>query len=143
MDKQTGAPRNQANIFNSLTSLMKAQSYELTSLPQRRKEPAIYQFNLLSVVDSDLVRLHFKGTAVTATEVDSEHYIARYIIRRTPTVSRIRFLRAQAFEKTLPDYDRLHSANCKWFSSRLKTSTMASCATRLALTFFSRTSVRP
>jgi hypothetical protein len=119
MDKSNGAPRNQANIFNSLTALMKAQSYEMTSLPQRRKDPVIYQFNLLSVVDADLLRLHFENKKITAHPIDSEHYIARYIIRKQTSFSRIRFIHADAFSRYLADYDRLHNANCTWFSDQL------------------------
>jgi hypothetical protein len=99
---------------------MKAQSYEMASLPQRRKNPAVYQFNLLSVIDAPLVRLKFDNKAVHAQAIDSEHYIARYIIRKNTTVSRIRFIRATEFNRCLPDYLALHEANCKWFPARVK-----------------------
>lgn len=117
MNKTSGAPQNDKNIFAAVTSLMKAQAYELGALPQRKKTPAVYQFNLLSIVDADLVRLMFSGNSVDATSVESEHYIARYIIRKRETFSRIRFLSADAFAKALPDYGSLHAANCKWFDS--------------------------
>jgi len=117
MTKTSGAPQNDKNIFAAVTSLMKAQAYELGALPQRKKTPAIYQFNLLSIVDTELVRLMFFGQAVDATPVDSEHYIARYIIKKRETFSRIRFLRADAFINALPDYGALHAANCQWFDS--------------------------
>lgn len=117
MNKTSGAPQNDKNIFSAVTSLMKAQAYELGSLPQRKKTPAVYQFNLLSIVDADLVRLMFSGSEIAATPVDSEHYIARYIIKKRETFSRIRFLSADAFTRVLPDYSALHSANCQWFDS--------------------------
>jgi hypothetical protein len=117
MTKTSGAPQNDRNIFQAVTSLMKAQAYELGALPQRKKTPAVYQFNLLSIVDTDLVRLMFSGQAVDAVPVDSEHYIARYIIKKRETFSRIRFLRADAFITALPDYAALHAANCQWFDS--------------------------
>lgn len=117
MDRRTGTVHNDKNIFNATTSLMKAQSYEMTSLPLRRKEPAVYQFNLISVVDADLVRLLFDGGRVTASEIDSEHYMARYIIRKQTTVSRIRFVRASKLKSVLPDYEKLHVANCRWITA--------------------------
>ncbi len=115
MNKISGAPQNDKNIFSAVTSLMKAQAYELGALPQRKKTPSVYQFNLLSVVDAELVRLKFKDGQIEATAVDSEHYIARYIIRKRETFSRIRFLRADTFSQILPEYGRLHKANCRWF----------------------------
>jgi hypothetical protein len=117
MNKVSGAPQNDKNIFTAVTSLMKAQAYELGVLAQRKKTPSIYQFNLLSIVDADLVRLMFSGDSVDANPVESEHYIARYIIRKRETFSRIRFLTADAFATALAEYGSLHVANCQWFDS--------------------------
>jgi hypothetical protein len=115
MNKTSGAPQNDKNIFAAVTSLMKAQAYEIGALPQRKKSPAIYQFNLLSIVDAELVRLIFSEQTIDAVPVDGEHYIARYIIKKQESVSRIRFVRAEMFEKFLPEYSALHNANCQWF----------------------------
>jgi hypothetical protein len=118
MAVNSGAPQNDKPIFTSVTSLMKAQSYEVTALPLRRKDPAVYQFNLLSVFDGELVRLHFGGPAVRAETIDTEHYIARYIVRKKETFSRIRFIKAAEFARHLGEYGTLHSANCKAFGER-------------------------
>jgi hypothetical protein len=117
MDKVSGKPQNDKPIFSAVTSLMKAQAYELAALPGRKKAPSVYQFNLLSVVDTDLVRLMFSGTNITQAPVDSEHYLARYIIRKREVFSRVRFIRASAVPAALPDYSRLHQANCSWFGA--------------------------
>lgn len=115
MSKSSGTPQNDKAIFSATTSLMKAQAYELGALPQRRTKPAVYQFNLLSVVDSDLIRLFFDGAAIETQPVQQEHYIARYIIKKQATFSRIRFMRADAFANILPEYSALHRENCRWF----------------------------
>lgn len=115
MDKTSGKPQNDKPIFAAITSLMKAQAYELSSLPSRKKAPAIYQFNLLSVIDSELVRLNFSDTGISQETVDSEHYIGRYIVRKQNVAARVRFLTASAFEHHLPEYTRLHQSNCGWF----------------------------
>lgn len=117
MNKVSGAPQNDKNIFSAVTSLMKAQAYELGALPQRKKTPSVYQFNLLSVVDADLFRLMFSGEKIEASPVEAEHYIARYIIRKSETFSRIRFLRANKFAQAISDYGNLHQANCQWLAS--------------------------
>ena len=116
MNKASGAPKNDKSIFAAVTSLMKAQAYELGSLSQRKKSPAVYQFNLLSIADTDLVRLKFEGASITATSIDSEHYIARYIIKKRETFSRIRFLTAHAFSDCITEYGTLHADNCRWFA---------------------------
>ncbi|MBL0312507.1 MAG: hypothetical protein IPP78_07255 [Holophagaceae bacterium] len=111
MNQKTGAPQNDKPIFAAVTSLMKAQAYELGALPLRKKDPSIYQFNLLSVVDADLARLMFTDQGIKCTEISSEHHLARYIIKKKDTFSRIRFIRANTFRTALGDYGRLHKAN--------------------------------
>ncbi|MDP1550238.1 MAG: hypothetical protein Q8L97_08780 [Nitrosomonas sp.] len=115
MKRSDGSPQNDKNIFSAVTSLMKAQAYELSSLSQRKKAAAVYQFNLLSVIDSDLIRLKFTGDEIKAEPINSEHYIARYIIKKKESFSRVRFLTAASFNTSLEDYNRLHAANCQWF----------------------------
>ncbi len=119
MNRESGAPRNDKNIFSALTSLMKAQAYELGVLSSRKKSPSIYQFNLISVIDSDLVRLKIDKDKISQEFVESEHYISRYIIKKRETFSRIRFISAACFEKKLEDYGRLHKANCSWFNDAI------------------------
>ena len=117
MDKVSGKPQNDKPIFSAITSLMKAQAYELNALPARKKAPSVYQFNLLSVVDTDLIRLMFKGEEITCSPLETEHYLARYIVRKKEIFSRIRFIHSSVFSEVLKDYGRLHLANCKWFGS--------------------------
>lgn len=121
MNRESGKPQNDKNIFNSLTSLMKAQAYELGALPQRKKSASIYQFNLISVIDSDLIRLKFDGEKISESPVDSEHYISRYIIKKNETSSRIQFVKASCFAEKLKDYGRLHTANYRWFDTACNT----------------------
>lgn len=119
MNKVTGAPKNDKAIFAAMTSLVKAQAYELASLPGRKKTKAVYQFNLISVLGSDMYRLMFaaKGSSIKSSKLDSEQYIARYIVSKRESFSRIRFITSEAFPLALDDYARLHVANVKWFAA--------------------------
>lgn len=110
-------PKNDTAIFNSITSLMKAQAYEIAALPNRKKTPSVYQFNLIAVAETDLLRCMFRDNEIECSASKTEHYIGRYIINRKETFSRIRFIQAAAFEESLHDYERLHWANCRWFAN--------------------------
>lgn len=116
MKKVSGSPQNDKNIFQSITSLMKAQAYELGGLSQRKRNPAIYQFNLLSIVDTGLIRIMLTDDKISATAINSEHYIARYIIKKQEEFSRIRFITANSFADEIANYNKLHNENCKWFN---------------------------
>lgn len=119
MKRGSGAPQNDKNIFGAVTSLMKAQAYEIGALPQRKKSRAVYQFNLVSIIDSELYRLVMLGDKISQEKIESEHYVSRYIINKSETFSRIRFLTASEFKSALKDYGRLHQANCKWFDAQI------------------------
>ncbi|MFS3137479.1 hypothetical protein ACLRDC_19270 [Gluconacetobacter sacchari] len=120
MNKSSGVPKNDKAIFSSITSLVKAQAYEISSLPSRKKVKSVYQFNLISVVDSDMYRIMFeaKGRGVESKKISSEHYIGRYIVAKREGFSRIRFLTSTAFTEALDEYGRLHDANVQWFSAQ-------------------------
>lgn len=115
MDSVSGSPKNDKAIYDSITSLIKAQAYEMSALPERKKAPSVYQFNLLSVVDADIIRLKFKGDEISPASTTSEHFVSRYILKKKQSFSRIRFLNASIFDKSLNDYSQLHKANSKWF----------------------------
>jgi hypothetical protein len=121
MNRSSGAPHNDKNIFSAVTSLLKAQAYELGALPQRKKKPTAYQFNLLSIIDSDLFRLVISNDEIRQEAIESEHYISRYIIKRRETFSRIHFVAYSGLKKKIDDYDRLHKANCKRFDEAIAT----------------------
>jgi hypothetical protein len=108
----SGKPQNDKNIYGSVSSLIQAQAYELKALPDRKKgQICFYQFNLLSVIESDMLRLEFSNSGISSVSVNFEHHIARYIFDKNETFSRIHFLRDHVLPDALKDYNRLHRAN--------------------------------
>ncbi len=115
MNKKNGTPQNDKNIFNSITTLMKAQAYEMNALPLRKKDPCVFQFNLLSIAQTDLVRLDFKGKKIEGVLVDEEVYVAGYIVDKQQTFAKVHFINADKFEPILEQYNNLHESNKKAF----------------------------
>ena len=114
MSKANSSPQNDKNIFSSITSLMKAQSYEMSILKERQKnKKRVYQFNLASIIESELVRILFKDNDISAKLVDSEDYLCRYILNQREEVARIKFITADAFPEVLQQYTKLHKSNCE------------------------------
>ncbi|MEH1903181.1 MAG: hypothetical protein V7L04_17650 [Nostoc sp.] len=121
MDIDSGNPKNDTAIFTSVSSLMKAQSYEINSLPKRRKGERlnyIYQFNLISIIDSKLIRILFEEKNINTIEIDEDNYIARYIINKQQTVARVHFIKAEVFSNILEEYNLYHLANCNFFQQK-------------------------
>jgi hypothetical protein len=115
MNKESGKPQNDKHIFDSVTSLMKAQAYELDALSHRKTTPVIYQFNLLSVIDTDLIRLNFTKSAVEAIPEINIDYVANYIVSKKETFAKIHFIKSGYFQSILAQYSNLHETNCMLF----------------------------
>ncbi|MEH1960361.1 MAG: hypothetical protein V7L05_10845 [Nostoc sp.] len=121
MDIDSGNPKNDTAIFTSISSLMKAQSYEINSLPKRRigeKLNYIYQFNLISIIDSKLIRILFEEKNINTFEIDEDNYIARYIINKEEIIARVHFIKAEVFSDVLEEYNLYHLANCNFFQQK-------------------------
>jgi hypothetical protein len=116
MNKESGAPQNDKNIFNSITSVMKAQAYEMNALPVRKKDPCVFQFNLISVVGAELVRLDITDNHIKPNKIDDEIYVAEYIIDKQQTFSKIHFVGAEKFNDIIIQYNSLHESNKTAFS---------------------------
>lgn len=115
MGKKNGKVRNDSTIFRSIESLMKAQAYEIKSLPNRKKEKVIYQFNLISIIDSELIRLKFEDDRIEQEEIDQDIYITNYIINNVPICVKIHFINASIIGDVLINYSQLHKGNCDFF----------------------------
>lgn len=118
ISKAKHTSQNDRNIFSSITSLMKAQSYEISILSERnKKKKRAYQFNLISIIDSEIVRIFFDDQGPSAKLVDSEDYLCRYIVNEKEEVARIKFVTAKHFPKLLKEYEALHRENCSIFEA--------------------------
>ncbi|AMC34268.1 hypothetical protein [Janthinobacterium sp. B9-8] len=120
MNRISGAAKNDKAIFGSVNSLIKAQSYEIGALHKRTKNICVYQFNLISVAETDLYRLDVDGDDIKQVKVDSTHYIYRYIINKKEDFSRVLFVSEGCFEKMLNEYSHLHKANCSLFERNIE-----------------------
>jgi len=117
MNKKSGAVQNDKNIFSSITSLMKAQGYEISSLTKRKRESCIYQFNLLSIVDTDLLEIYLNENGPNAQKIDEAKYIGNYIINNKETCVKIHFISYPALKSFLDYYDSLNKCNLDFFET--------------------------
>lgn len=118
ISKEKSTCQNDKNIFNAITSLMKSQAYEINSLKANRiKDRSVfYQFNLISIIDSELIRVKFENEEIEASVIDSDDYISKYILNKKTSVSRIKFLTAKKFKDSIKAYSALHTENSSLIS---------------------------
>lgn len=104
---------NDQAFFSSICTLMKAQAYEADRLADRQVKPRIYVFSLLSVMDGELIEVDYDGKAPVARDVDSQPYIAHYIINNREQFSRINFVSIGALDKAIAECGEAHEAMVK------------------------------
>ena len=115
VEKKKGTVQNDKNIFNSVSSLMKAEAYEMGRLEGRASKPVVYTFNLISVADTELITLTFKGDAIAPEQVADARFVFNYIVSRVETASRIHFVNVDSMNRFLKSYNDLHDANVEFF----------------------------
>lgn len=99
---------NDRALFSSVTTLMKAQAYELKRLPERRKEPVIYLFNLLAVMDGAMIEASYQENPPDVSEAKIQSYIAHYIIKGEEQYCRINFVSVDKLEEVIDQCDKVH-----------------------------------
>lgn len=114
LNNVSGKPQNQKSIYDSIISTMKSQDYEIISLNKRKKEKAIYNFNLISIVDAPLYKVSYPLEEDSFTDIDSDIYVGNYIINQKETESIVHFIRSSSFQDKLKNYNDIHSYNKKF-----------------------------
>jgi len=117
--KNIGDARGDSNMFNSVVSLIKAQNHELkarASHASKRKKPVIYQFNLVSLADTNFVRLHFDKSKITTQAIDQINYLGNYLIDESHVSSRITFVTKSKFKYIMGRFEKLHALNIEIFT---------------------------
>lgn len=114
--KNSGNVNNDKAIFNSISGLIKALHHELSSLPTRKKNKCFYNFNLLTVVDTEIYLMHFNGPEnTTLVNSDTIHYLNRYIVGGEDGFYKITFCKSEKFATLLNKYNELHDWNTTYY----------------------------
>lgn len=131
LNKVSGAPKDDTSIFQAINSLMKAQGYEIETRNKQpktsilRKDKSFYNFTLLSVVDSDLLRIFMSDDSdgenllMNSEEVSAEKYIGSYIINEREVTARINFIRAESIDEYIDALDDLHDFNVSFCQHKI------------------------
>ncbi|MNH24848.1 hypothetical protein D3C79_848030 [compost metagenome] len=83
---------------------------------RQKDKKRVYQFNLISIIDSELVRVLFDGENIESHNTQNEDYLCRYILNKEEAIARIKFTTADFFPELINDYNSLHSENKKLFA---------------------------
>lgn len=119
MNKESGKCCNDKAIFQAVTSLMKAQHYETSRPSSRRDEECVYQFNLISLVGTDIVEIFFdEDCKASENKVDIATLQTEYIVDKKNTRSNVFFSDEASFPSLVSDLEIIHETNCAFFENR-------------------------
>jgi hypothetical protein len=119
MNKESGIVQNDRAIFDSISGLIKATAFEIDSLDKRKKEETFYNFNLISVVDTEFLELFFDEKNITPCEITNIKYLNRFIVYGKDNFYKIDFIDYKNFEPFLDNYNKLNEWNERFYSSKI------------------------
>jgi hypothetical protein len=108
---------NDKPIFDSISGLMKAQEYEISSLPARMQKKRVYLFNLLTIVDAEIYEANYDSSEAHVTELTEFRHLARYIVNKKEQISRITIGSYSEIKKFVGNFDRLSKHDVDFFNS--------------------------
>lgn len=114
-DKQKYKPQNDKNIYDSIITSIKACEYEKKSLALRKNTKVFYYFNLLSIVDVEMIKMEFDKKE-KISEINEIKYLNRHIIYATDEFYKIQFININVFDNYLTSYDKLAEYIMKYYS---------------------------
>ncbi|MFD1357357.1 hypothetical protein ACFQ4X_05540 [Fictibacillus halophilus] len=116
LNKESYKPQNDKDIYNSIVTSIKALEYEKSALDKRIKHKALYNFNILSIFDGDMVKMHFDGDKETTEEIDEIKYLNRLIFNDKEGFYRIHFLKYDELNNYIKHFNELAKWNLDFYS---------------------------
>jgi len=116
MNSTSCKPKNDSNIYNSITTTIKALEYERNSLSERRKDKAFYNFNLLSIFKGDFIELYFNDGDIISQKIDSIKYLNRHIVSEKEAFYRVHFVKYDNLEDKLENFNKLFNWNSRYYA---------------------------
>ncbi|MCR6108690.1 hypothetical protein HXA34_20550 [Salipaludibacillus agaradhaerens] len=111
---------NDKQIYGSIESTIKALEYEKGTLDKRRDNKALYNFNLLSIFDGDMVKIHFDDGEETVEEIDEIKYLNRLIFNGNEGFYRVHFLKFDKMEEYIKHFNKLTDWNVKFYADLIE-----------------------
>lgn len=117
LKKSNGAPQNDKKIYDSIITSINAQEYEISSLQRRKKIDAFYNFNILSILDGEMIEIYYHDENPTIRSIEDIRYLNRHIVNDVESYYRVDFTTFSQVEKRLDFYDKLFAWNKELYSS--------------------------
>lgn len=125
ISKKTQKTNNDRPVFQSITDLLKALSHEMSILPNRMKQPRVYNFNLLTVLDADLFEVGYETDTPTISQIGHFRHVARYIVNKHDLIARVNICNKTELDKLIAAYDCMAAYNNLFFNKKLTESYQA------------------
>lgn len=122
MKHQSFSPNNDKDIYNSIITTIKALEYEKTSLDKRITNKALYNFNILSIFDGEMIQIHFdneKGDQSVRT-INEIKYLNRHIVNKKESFYRVHFMKYNELSSYMEHLNQLAQFNAEFYSGLIE-----------------------
>lgn len=114
IDEDSGTQNDERRIAESIHELVRARRYEMSILQDQTKHDTVFNFNLISVVDTKLLEINLMDKALDIRELREAGYVGKFVLDSGETAAGITFVEAKHFQECLDRYNKIHAANCAY-----------------------------
>ncbi|WP_175990485.1 hypothetical protein [Bacillus sp. Marseille-Q1617] len=115
LNKTSYTPQNDKDIYNSIISSIKALEYEKNSLDERKNRKVMYNFNLISIFDGEMIKVHLNNEGESIEEIDEIKYLNRHIVNKNENFYRVHFIKFSRLQDYITNFNKLHHWNCEFY----------------------------
>lgn len=117
LSKNGFTPQNDRDMYNSIITTIKALEYEKNSLDKRVEYTALYNFNLLSIFDGEMIQLHFDSEGEHPQKIDEIKYLNRHIVNKKESFYRVHFMKYEKLSSYVENLNELHTFHSEFYPS--------------------------
>lgn len=120
MNTKSFAPQNDKDIYNSIITTIKSLEYEKNSLGKRIKNKALYNFNLLSIFDGEMIEIHFAEQSEDIKQIDEIKYLNRHIVNKRESFYRVHFMKYEKLNLYIDHLNDLHKFHVEFYPTLIE-----------------------
>jgi hypothetical protein len=122
MKRESFAPNNDKDIYNSIITTIKALEYEKISLDKRITNKALYNFNILSIFDGEMIQIHFDNEKKDqhVKEIDEIKYLNRHIVNKKESFYRVHFMKYNKLDSYMEHLNQLAQFHTEFYPALIE-----------------------
>lgn len=122
LNKTSGKPQNDKQIYESISTLIKALAYEKDKRVDKRtfQKDTFYNFNLITIADTEMFKIDFTESPKSVSKINQQLYVNKFIVNGLEENKKVHLFTKEILSEMIDVYNKLHSSNCEYVKETIK-----------------------